>query len=269
MSRIRLALAQLPAPEAPSRLLPLLRQRCEEAAADGAHLLLLPEMWSTGYALAKMSAAHAWSDDAPVLAEVARLAAELGLAIGLTYLARRDGALRNRLRLHGADGSIVLQYDKVHICDFTDGTETALQGGDGFACADVALGGETVRVGAMICFDREFPEAGRALMRQGAELALVPNACPMREDAELGDVRLQQLRGRALENRFAVALCNYPAPQYDGASCLIDARGRLLAAGDRRPGLLLAELDLAELRRWRAEQDEVWGEAALRPSRYR
>ncbi|AXE30931.1 carbon-nitrogen hydrolase family protein [Chromobacterium phragmitis] len=269
MSMIRLALAQQPAPGDPSRRLPLLRQWCHEAAADGAHLLLLPEMWSTGYAPERMNAVHAWDDDEPVLAVVARLSGEFGLAIGFTYLARRDGALRNRLRLYGADGSVALQYDKVHICDFTEGTETALQGGDSFVCADIALGGETVRVGAMICFDREFPEAGRALMRQGAELVLVPNACLMREDAELGDVRLQQLRGRALENRFAVALCNYPAPQYDGASCLIDAQGRLLAVADEKVQLLPAGLDLAALRRWRAEQDEVWGETALRPSSYR
>ncbi|POA98646.1 carbon-nitrogen hydrolase family protein [Chromobacterium sinusclupearum] len=269
MSTICLALAQYCAPDDASRRLPLLRQWCAEAAAGGASLLLLPEMWSTGYAPERMDHAHAWEDGEPALAAVASLAAEHGLAIGLTYLARHHGALRNRLRLYGADGALALQYDKVHICDFTDGTETALQGGDGFACADLALGGETLRVGAMICYDREFPEAGRALMRQGAELVLVPNACPMRHDAELGDVRLQQLRGRALENRCAIALCNYPAPQYDGASCLIDARGRLLACADDGPTLLMAELDLDALRHWRAEQDEVWGESALRPTYYR
>ena len=269
MSRIRLVLAQQPAPNDASRRMPLLRQWCGEAAAAGGHLLLLPELWTTGYAPEKMHEVHAWDDDAPDLDGVARLAAEFGLAIGFTYLARGGGGLRNRLRLYGADGRLALQYDKVHICGFTDGTETALQGGDRFVCADVALGGETVRVGAMICFDREFPEAGRALMRQGAEMVLVPNACPMRDDAELGDARLQQLRGRALENRFAVALCNYPAPQYDGGSGLIDARGRLLALAGSEPALTLAELDLAALRRWRAEQDEVWGEAALRPDCYR
>ncbi|MCD4499592.1 carbon-nitrogen hydrolase family protein [Chromobacterium vaccinii] len=242
MSMIRLALAQQPAPDDPSGRLPLLRQWCEAAAEHGAHLLLLPEMWSTGYAPERMNAAHAWDDNEAILAEISQLAAGLGLAIGFTYLARRDGALRNRLRLYGADGSVALQYDKVHVCDFTDGTETARQGGGGFVCADVALGGETVRIGAMICFDREFPEAGRALMRQGAELAL--------------------------ENRFAVALCNYPAPQYDGASCLIDARGRLLAVAGEPAQLLSADLDLAALRRWRAEQDEVWGPDAQRPSCY-
>ncbi|POZ60574.1 carbon-nitrogen hydrolase family protein [Chromobacterium alticapitis] len=269
MSTICLALAQYCAPDDASRRLPLLRQWCAEAVAGGASLLLLPEMWSTGYAPERMGNTHAWEDDDPMLAAVASLAAEHGLAIGLTYLARHHGALRNRLRLYDADGAAVLQYDKVHVCDFTDGTETALQGGDGFVCADVLLGGEIVRVGAMICFDREFPEAGRALMRHGAELVLVPNACPMRNDAALGDVRLQQLRGRALENRFAVALCNYPAPQYDGASCLIDASGRVLTLADDQAGVWLAELSLDELRRWRIEQDEVWGEAALRPQHYR
>ena len=79
----------------------------------------------------------------------------------------------------------------------------------------------------------------------------------------------QQLRGRAWENRFAVALCNYPAPQYDGASCLIDAQGRLLAAADEKVQLLSVDLGLAALRCWRAEQDEEWGETTLRPSRYR
>lgn len=269
MSVVRLALAQQAAPDDPSRRLSLLRPWCERAASDGAHLLLLPEMWSIGYAPERMNAAHAWGDEEPMLAELSGLARTHGLAIGFSYLARHRGALRNRLRLYGADGAVVLQYDKVHICAFTDGTETALQGGESFACAAVPLGGETVRVGAMICFDREFPEAGRALMRLGAELVLVPNACAMRADAEIGDARLQQLRGRALENRFAVALCNYPAPLQDGASCLIDARGRLLAWADDGPTLLMAELDLDALRHWRAEQDEVWGEAALRPACYR
>ncbi|UTH74760.1 carbon-nitrogen hydrolase family protein [Chromobacterium sp. IIBBL 290-4] len=269
MSRIRLALAQQGDAPEEAAFLAWLQAWCEQAAAGGAHLLLLPELWSTGYRPDKMNEAHAWHDGHPALAAIAALAQERRLAVGFTYLARHQGALRNRLRLYGADGRLALQYDKVHICDFADGTETALQGGDGFACADVALGGATVRIGAMICFDREFPEAGRALMRQGAELVLTPNACRMREDEALGDARLQQLRGRALENRFAVALCNYPAPLQDGASCLIDARGRLLALADDQAGILFADLDLSELRRWRTEQDEVWGTQALRPDCYR
>ena len=75
-----------------------------------------------------------------------------------------------------------------------------------------------IKVGSMICYDREFPESARVMMLKGAELLLVPNACPM----ELN--RLAQLRGRAYENMLAIATCNYPAPHPDcnGHSTLFD-----------------------------------------------
>ena len=60
-----------------------------------------------------------------------------------------------------------------------------------------------VKVGAVICYDREFPESARILMFQGVVLILVPNACPMEIN------RLSQLRARAYENMLAVATCNY------------------------------------------------------------
>ena len=81
---------------------------------------------------------------------------------------------------------------------------------------DTACG--TVQVGAMICFDREFPESARILMLKGAELILVPNACPMEIN------RLSQLRGRAYENMLAIATCNYPetVPDCNGGSSVFD-----------------------------------------------
>ena len=81
---------------------------------------------------------------------------------------------------------------------------------------DTARG--SVRVGAMICYDREFPESARILMLKGAELILVPNACPMEIN------RLAQLRGRAFENMTAIATCNYPdtVPDCNGRSTVFD-----------------------------------------------
>lgn len=108
--------------------------------------------------------------------------------------------------------------------------------GSGFftAALDTACG--PVQVGAMICYDREFPESARLLMLQGAELILVPNACPM------GVNRLAQLRARAFENMLAVATCNYPAgvPDCNGCSTVFDGRGLcaarpLMAPGERTP----------------------------------
>lgn len=133
----------------------------------------------------------------------------------------------------------------------------------------------------MICYDREFPESARLLMLQGAELILVPNACPM------GVNRLAQLRARAFENMLAVATCNYPAgvPDCNGCSTVFDgvayappgfeAPGEEDAAGERdmcilraggKEGVYLARLNLARLRAYR--ESEVHGNAYRRPQLY-
>ena len=70
--------------------------------------------------------------------------------------------------------------------------------------------GGPVRVGAMICMDREFSESARILMPKGAELILTPNACPLEAH------RLGQFRARAFENMVGLAMANYAAPQYNG-----------------------------------------------------
>ena len=129
-----------------------------------------------------------------------------------------------------------------------------------------------VNVGAMICYDREFPESARLLMLRGAELVLVPNACPM----ELN--RLAQLRARAFENMLALATCNYPRGQPDcnGRSTLFDgvaytpdeplSRDTCVLEAPEEPGIYIARLDLRLLRAYRSR--EVHGNAYRRPELY-
>lgn len=268
MDALALMLWQQLPPTSPDAALRELETACARAARERCQLLLLPEMWWPGYDPARMAAGLALPPAAPLLQAAAALALRHRLALALPHLALHEGGLRNRLTVFDSQGRVALRYDKVHLCQFDGGYEHALDAGDAFPVAEVACGDASVRLGAMICYDREFPESARSLMRQDAELILVPNACPMLHDAELGDARWQQLRGRALESRAAVALCNLPAPSEDGGSGLIDARGRVLAQADARPQALRAVLDLAALRRWRAEQDEVWGQGALRLASY-
>lgn len=98
-------------------------------------------------------------------------------------------------------GQEILHYSKVHTCAFD--LEKVLESGEGYDTADLDFGRGTVKIGSMICFDREFPESARILMLKGAELILAPNACPMEIN------RLSALRTRAYENMVAVATCNY------------------------------------------------------------
>ena len=181
-----------------------------------------------------------------------RLAGELEMAIGVTLLEEYAGGPRNTLVLFDRFGERKLVYAKVHTCDF-DVERELTPGEDFYVCAlDTACG--EVKVGAMICYDREFPESARVLMLKGAELILVPNACPMEIN------RLSQLRGRAFENMLAVATCNYPAsvPDCNGGSSAFDgvaylpelegSRDTCILQADKEEGIYLAALDLARLR---------------------
>ena len=153
------------------------------------------------------------------------------------------------------------RYSKVHICNFgEDDDEGVLDAGDDFCVAELDTAKGRINVGSMICYDREFPESARVLMLKGAELLLVPNACPMEIN------RLSQLRGRAYENQLAIATCNYPALQRgcNGHSTLFDGviydmetglpRDMLVCETGEEEGVFLAELDVTMLREYRKRE---------------
>jgi predicted amidohydrolase len=252
---------------------------CGMACEKGAHLAVFPELWSTGYAFPDGDLdrwrAQAVPRDHPWVTAFSVLARDLGMAIAVTYLEATPRGPRNTVTLFDGAGREVLTYAKVHICSF-DLPEQALDPGREYPVARLETGAGPVDVGAMICFDREFPEAGRALALGGAELILVPNAC------ELEDNRLGQVRARAFENMAAMAVCNYAgiaAPagsgEQNGHSTLVDpiafdADGRsrdtrVFEAGEAE-GVYVVRLDLAALREWR--RHEVWGTRCRRPETY-
>ena len=274
MSTLRIALLQI----APTGTLNGNLQKgiraCREAKACGADIALFPEMWSNGYDIYEREPA-VWTADAiatndPFITAFGELAAELDMAIGVTLLEKTNTAPRNTLVLFDRHGEKRLTYAKVHTCDFS--VERHLSGGDGFYVTDLDTRIGAVRVGAMICYDREFPESARLLMLQGVELVLVPNACPM----ELN--RLAQLRGRAYENMMAIATCNYPdtVPDCNGGSSVFDgvaylpeldgSRDTCLLQAGGDEGIHLVQLDMDMLRTYRAA--EVHGNAYRRPTLY-
>lgn len=247
---------------------------CRKAKEGGADIALFPEMWSNGYRIYERPVeewkAEAIPADSDFVKAFGSLAQELNMAIGITLLERYGDAPRNSLILFDRFGEQKFVYAKVHTCDFD--VERNLTPGEDFyvTALDTACG--EVKVGAMICYDREFPESARILMLKGAELILVPNACPM----ELN--RLSQLRARAYENMTAIATCNYPktVPDCNGGSSVFDGVAYLPTLPDSRDtcilqaggeeGIYIAELDLEQLRDYRRR--EVHGNAFRHPKKY-
>lgn len=240
---------------------------CRRAAEQGAEIALFPEMWSVGYANG-FDPARAEPVDGPFVSRFRDLAAELGLAIGVTWLERWRGqaAPRNSFALFDATGAFVLHYSKVHLAPWGP-PDAACAPGAAFPVAALATREGPVAVGAMICFDREFPEAARVLALGGAELILVPNACKLDDPASpFRDVRLAQFRARAFENGVAVAMANYAAPEHDGRSCAYLPDGTEIVRAGTAEDVVFAGIDLARVRRFRREEE---GRVhARRPERY-
>lgn len=274
MNSLKVALLQI----MPERTLEQNRQKgftyCKKAKEMGADIALFPEMWSVGYSIPEDMnelKASTVSADSVFVNSFGELARELQMAIGITFLEEYEPLPRNTLCLFDRFGERKLVYAKVHTCDF--GEECRLTPGDDFYVTELDTAQGSVKVGAMICYDREFPESARILMLKGAEIILVPNACPMEIN------RLSQLRARAYENMVGIATVNYPygQPDCNGHSSAFDgiayrpedfgSRDTLVIEAGEREGIYMADFPLKEIREYRSR--EVHGNAYRHPKKYK
>lgn len=248
---------------------------CRRAAAMGADIALFPEMWNIGYehAPSEETGRKQWEEKAithadPFVQHFRTLAKELDMAIVITYLERWEGCPRSSASLIDRHGEILLTYAKVHTCDFA--MEAALTPGEDFYVTTLDTAKGAVKLGLMICYDREFPESARVLMLKGAELILVPNSCTLDEP------RIGQLKTRAFENMVGVAMTNYAAPQLNGRSVAFDGvvyeyedsppRDTLIIEAGEDEGIYLAPFDVEKIREYRSR--ETWGNAYRKPRAY-
>ena len=245
---------------------------CRRASEMRADIVLFPEMWNVGYSLKQLEQRNLWSEKAinyqdEFVIHFQKLARELQMAIVLTYLEKWDGAPRNSLSIIDRHGNISMTYAKVHTCDFD--LELSLTPGDDFPICLIDTTKGKIIIGAMICYDREFPESARILMLKGAEIILVPNACTLDSN------RIGQFKTRAFENMVGMAMTNYAAPQNNGHSIAFDgiahdenghALDTLLVEAGEVEGIYLVEFNMDKLRSYR--KHSVWGNGYRRPHLY-
>jgi predicted amidohydrolase len=244
---ITIALAQMAiALGRPQENLQMAQNLATQAAAQGANLLLLPELWATGYDLARTSE-YAAALDSGHFALMASLAQANRVYVAGTALeANPDGKPFNTAALYGPDGRCLGAYRKVHLWAPLGEVEH-LTPGDTMPAFDLPWG----RVAMAICYDLRFPELWRRLADAGAQLVLIPAEWPVHR---VEHWRLL-LRARAVENQLYVAGCNRAGADDDGEfgghSAMVDPWARVLIEGGSESGLLVTKIEMDEVVRAR------------------
>lgn len=219
-------------------------KRCE------ADMLLLPEAFLTGYDL-PVSNEEALDRESIYVQKICEAAKKIKIGCVLTTFTKGIRKPRNTAFVIDREGRIILQYDKVHTCDFAD--EKCLEHGEEFRVCDY----DGVRIGIMICYDREYPESARILMLKGAEIILVPNDCTLMHH------RINVLETRAYENMTGVVMANPPGKRA-GQSCAFspiawskdenDEDMLLFQADEETEGIYLADYDMEAVREYRSRE---------------
>ena len=250
---IRAALIQLRSGTDKARNLADASELIREAAGRGASFVSTPEMTNIlePDRPRLRSLAKPESEDASVAA-FSVLALELGLWLNVGSLALRGPGekLVNRSLLFTPGGAIAARYDKIHLFDVDLPTGESLReshaydGGTEAVLVETPLGS----IGLTICYDMRFPHLYRALAKAGAKLFTVPSAFTV----PTGQVHWHVLlRARAIETgSFVLAAAqggkHESGRETYGHSLIVSPWGEVLAEAGTEPGIVIADLDLAQ-----------------------
>ena len=222
----------------------------ECAAKNNADILLLPECFITGYEL-PIEDKDALANDSEFIFALCSAAQKLHIGVVATALTKGKTKPQNSAFVIDREGIILMKYAKVHTCDFAG--ERCLESGDEFKVCNF----HGIKIGIMICYDREYPESARILMLKGAEIILVPNDCGAMKP------RVQALSTRAYENMVGIAMAN-PNGGNRGNSCAfspicwdkdgICVDNTIFLADDMTEGLYYASFDMEQLRSYRERE---------------
>jgi N-carbamoylputrescine amidase len=240
-----------------------------QAAGEGAHIILLQELFETPYFcidtqerhfdLAKPLEKH------PTIERFRRMARELEVVLPVSFFERAGPAYFNSVAIIDADGSVAGHYRKSHIPDFPVYEEKYYfsPGDTGFKAIETRYG----NLGVGICWDQWFPEAARAMVLKGADILFYPTAIGSevyQPDLDSKDHWQTVMRGHAAANVVPVVASNRIGPEksgelemeFYGSSFITDHVGNMLECADRASqSVLTATLDLNEIREYRRS----WG----------
>lgn len=208
-----------------------------EAAKRGSHVVVLPELWSTGYALSQ-SRELAVSLNTGIFAQVATWATQYKLCIVGSMLEKRGMEVANSAPFFIPNGQARGVYRKIHLFRLME-EDRYLQPGTAPLLMDMPWGATAVA----ICYDLRFPELFRKYAVQGARLVIVPAEWP----AERIEHWRALLIARAIENQCYMIACNTVGQSgtsiFGGHSMIVDPWGRVVIEVGETPSLATAEIE--------------------------
>ena len=248
-------------------------QRAEDwiriAAAKGAHLILLPELFESPYFCKEQrpvnfDRAHPVTNH-PTLIRMKQLARELAVVLPISFFEKAGPVFFNSLAMIDADGELLGLYRKSHIPDGPGYQEKFYfsPGDTGFRVWMTRYG----CVGVGICWDQWFPEAARCMALKGAEILLYPTAIgsePLAPEWDSQAHWMRVMQGHAAANMVPVIAANRVGAEtgeeytlsFYGSSFIAGSMGELLQTAPRdEEAILLQSFDLETLLRKR----QSWG----------
>ena len=269
MSQVRVAAIQMSMSDVVDSNVMTADQLVRAAAADGAQVVLLPELFEGHYFCKDQIAADLLrarpTEGHPTIAHFSSLAAELAVVLPISYYELAGTVRFNSLAMIDADGTVMGVYRKSHIPDGPGYTEKYYfsPGDTGFRVWPTRY----ARIGVGICWDQWFPECARSMALMGAELLLYPTAIGSEPPDPTWDSSGHWRRvmcGHAGANLMPLVAANRTGTEqgescaitFYGTSFIADATGAVVAdAGSTSEAVIAATFDLNRL----AAQRASWG----------
>lgn len=221
------------------------RAAIRRAAERGAQLVLLPEMWSTGFAYKNLNELALRT--AAIVEELSELSRELKLVIVGSMPEPNGSKVFNTIYLLD-NGRLVGTYRKIHLFSLL-GEDKAFSSGEKWLLADTSIG----KIGVIICYDLRFPELSRRLAVEGAEILCVPAQWPKPRQEHWRTL----LRARAMENQLFVVSCNacglIGKLDFFGMSMVIDPKGEVMEEAGEEECEIFSSLNMQVIDDWRSQ----------------
>ena len=257
MTKIKLALCQMNVVDNKEKNLETASLMIAESASN-ADFIILPEMFNCPYSNEKFIEYAEVENDSPTLNKISSLAESNDVYILAGSIPEKENdRLYNTSYLFDKKGNIIAKHRKMHLFDIdvkgkiTFKESDVLTAGDDFTVVDTEFG----KVGVGICYDVRFPELARIMVENGALILIYPGAFNM----TTGPAHWELLfRSRALDNQVycvgvAPALNKDASYHSFGHSIIANPWGEIIAEADEKENLIIAEIDLDEIKRIREE----------------